>query len=488
MAEKVPIEEGATRPSARKRIPLPSLSLGISERRLLLAVVDSLALNTALLLALRVRHAPAPPDVWLSPVINHPEWFLLLTLLWLVIASMFDGYHLKVASNPFSSAYAIIKALATTILAYWLIPYISPLPASRLAGLLLFLFAACLLVPWRVFYASVFVQPVFRRWALIVGAGKAGIALVRTLQTEAASDCLACGFIDDDPAKQGASFEGVSVLGAGKDLLAIARREGMCDVILAITHVDAMGEPLFRAVLDCHEQGIHVATMPDVYEEVSGRVAVEHIGRRLHLILPLYLSPTQRIYEALKRLLDLAGAVIGLAVFAVLLPGIIIAIKLDSRGPVFYAQERVGQGGRIFRILKLRSMIDGAEKNGQAVWATTHDARITHVGRFLRRTRLDEVPQLVNVLQGEMSLIGPRPERPQFVNELAEQIPFYRARHAVKPGITGWGQVKYRYGNSMQDALVKLQYDLYYIKHRSIYLDLLILAKTALVMVSFKGT
>jgi len=240
--------------------------------------------------------------------------------------------------------------------------------------------------------------------------------------------------------------------------------------------------------MDCHEQGIHVVTMPDVYEGVSGRVAVEHIGRRLHLILPLYSSPTQCVYEALKRLFDVVIAALGLAVFAAFLPFIIVATRLDSRGPVFYAQERVGQGGRIFKLIKLRSMVDGAEQNGQAVWATANDARITRVGKFLRRTRLDEVPQLVNVLKGEMSLIGPRPERPQFVAELTKQIPFYRARHAVRPGITGWAQVKYRYGNSVEDALVKLQYDLYYIKHRSVYLDLLITAKTALVMVSFKGT
>ncbi len=483
-----PTEKDSERPRSRARIPLPSLSLGISERRLLLGVVDSLALNLALLLALLLRQEPALWDERVTQVISHAGWFLLWTLLWLVAASMFDAYDLKTAANAFTSASAVIKALVVTYLVYLFIPYISPpLPMSRLAGLLLFLFAMCFVVAWRIFYASVFVQPVFRRRALIVGAGKAGTALVCTLQTEAASDYQVHGFIDDDPTKQGTSVAGVPVLGTSQELLSIAQREEVSDVILAVTHVHTMNEPLFRAVMDCHEQGIHVTTMPDVYESVSGRVAVEHIGRRLHLVLPLH-SSTQRIYEVLKRLLDVVLASLGLAAFVACLPFIIVATKLDSRGPVFYVQERVGQGGRIFRVIKLRSMVEGAEPNGQAVWATGNDTRITRVGKFMRRTRLDEVPQLVNVLKGEMSLVGPRPERPQFVAELAEQIPFYRARHAVKPGLTGWAQVKYRYGSSVEDALIKLQYDLYYIKHRSLYLDLLILAKTILVMVSFKGT
>jgi len=487
VAESTLIQKVAPQLGSRARIPLPSLSLAISERRLLLGVVDSLALNAALLLTLLLHSNPDRWDEWLAQVISHPEWFLLLTLLWLATMSVFEGYYLKVASNAFISAYTAVKAVAVTLLVYPFIPYLSPpLLPSHLAWLLLF--AVGFVTAWRIFYASVFVQPVFQRWALVVGAGQAGIALVRALQTEMSSDYQVCGFIDDDPAKQATVVEGLPVLGTSQDLLSIARRERIDEVILAVTHVHTMGEPLFQAVMDCHEQGIRIATMPDVYESVSGRVAVEHLGRRFHLILPVYLSPTQRIYEVLKRFFDVVIAALGLAVFAAFLPFIIVATRLDSRGPVFYAQERVGQGGRIFKLLKLRSMIDGAEQNGQAVWATANDARITRVGRFLRRTRLDEIPQLVNVLKGEMSLIGPRPERPQFVAELSERIPFYRARHAVRPGITGWAQVKYHYGNSVEDALVKLQYDLYYIKRRSIYLDLLIAAKTILVMLSFQGT
>ncbi len=148
----------------------------------------------------------------------------------------------------------------------------------------------------------------------------------------------------------------------------------------------------------------------------------------------------------------------------------------------------MGLGGRAFRLYKLRSMVPAAEQRGEAVWASEDDPRITRVGRFLRRTRLDELPQLLNVLRGEMSIVGPRPERPQFVEQLQEQIPFYRTRLSVKPGLTGWAQIKYGYGNSVEDALMKLQYDLYYVKHHSLFLDALIVLRTIRVMLAFKGT
>ena len=170
------------------------------------------------------------------------------------------------------------------------------------------------------------------------------------------------------------------------------------------------------------------------------------------------------------------------------LPFVALAIYLESPGPIFYSQGRVGRAGRTFQLIKLRSMVPDAEQDGQARWAEEKDKRVTRVGRFLRRTRLDELPQCLNVLRGEMSLIGPRPERPEFVTRLQKRIPFYRSRLAVRPGLTGWAQVNYHYGSSVEDALVKLQYDLYYIKHKSLYLDLLILLKTIGVVLSFQDT
>jgi lipopolysaccharide/colanic/teichoic acid biosynthesis glycosyltransferase len=189
-----------------------------------------------------------------------------------------------------------------------------------------------------------------------------------------------------------------------------------------------------------------------------------------------------------RRLFDLAGAVIGLAVLAPVLLLAALAIVLDSPGPPLYRQERVGRHGRRFRMLKLRTMVRDAEADGYPVWAQNQDPRVTRAGSFLRRSRLDEAPQLWNVLRGEMSIIGPRPERPEFVAELSAVLPEYEARHAIRPGLTGWAQVRYKYTSSLEDAATKLEYDLYYVRHRSIGLDALILLKTVLVVLRLEGT
>src|SRR5262249_38829586 len=194
------------------------------------------------------------------------------------------------------------------------------------------------------------------------------------------------------------------------------------------------------------------------------------------------------IYNVAKRLMDICFACVGLLLFAPILPFLAVAIKIDSRGSIFYTQDRMGLGGRTFQLIKLRSMVAEAERDTGPRWAQTHDPRVTRVGLFLRRSRLDEIPQLLNVLKGEMSLVGPRPERPVFVDALAEQIPYYRSRLAVKPGLTGWAQVRYRYANTVEDTLRKLQFDLYYVRHQSLTLDLVIMVRTISIMLTFQGT
>jgi lipopolysaccharide/colanic/teichoic acid biosynthesis glycosyltransferase len=185
--------------------------------------------------------------------------------------------------------------------------------------------------------------------------------------------------------------------------------------------------------------------------------------------------------------MDIAGALLGLAVLGVLLPFIALAVALDDGGPIFYKQTRLGKAGKPFRVIKLRTMRCDAEKDGKAQWAKKDDARITRVGKFLRKTRLDELPQVINILKGDMHIVGPRPERPEFIANLEEQIPFYRTRLIVKPGLTGWAQVFYEYGNSVRDAMVKLQYDLYYIRNKSVWMDLFVIIKTISVVLQMGG-
>jgi exopolysaccharide biosynthesis polyprenyl glycosylphosphotransferase len=345
------------------------------------------------------------------------------------------------------------------------------------------------------------VQPAFHQRALVVGAGWSGRTLAQAIAEtgDSASNgdsggnpyrgtgYRIIGFVDDNAENLGKEIEGSLVLGTHQDLVRLARELQPDELVVAITHAQTIHGGLFQAILDCRELGIQVTTMASLYERVTGRVPVEHAGRDLYVVLPLDRSAGDRLYLAVRRLFDIVVGAAGCILVALLSPVVWLAHQLTAPGDVFYRQERVGKGGQVFKVVKYRSMVMDAEKNTGAVWASHDDGRVTSVGRLLRKTRLDELPQFWNVLKGEMSLIGPRPERPEFIAQLAQEIPFYRVRHAVKPGITGWAQVKYRYGSSVNDSLLKLQYDLYYIKHKGPYLDLLILLKTVQVVLGLKG-
>ncbi len=244
---------------------------------------------------------------------------------------------------------------------------------------------------------------------------------------------------------------------------------------IVVTFRERRGTMPLTGIMRCRMRGITVMDLPGLYEDVTRKLYIETITPSWFIFSSGFCL--SRIRRAIKRLSDLLFAALGLGLFACFLPGLALAIRLDSPGPVFFRQIRTGLGGRPFTVFKLRSMRLDAERNG-AVWAGQNDPRITRLGRFLRKTRLDELPQLYNVLRGDMSLIGPRPERPEFIRKLEKQIPFYSERHCVKPGVTGWAQVRYPYGASVEDALEKLRYDLYYIKNQSFLLDMEIVLRT----------
>jgi len=228
-------------------------------------------------------------------------------------------------------------------------------------------------------------------------------------------------------------------------------------------------------IVPCLQRGCRVTNEAIFYEKATGRILVDEITPLWFLIADLKVHCDRQ--ATLKRVCDIITAMIGFAVTAPFWPLIALAIKLCDGGPVFYSQDRVGQNGRIFRLYKFRTMRTDAE-NGKSVWASPDDPRVTYVGRLLRRTRLDELPQFYNVFIGQMSIIGPRPERPDIVAELCQRLPYYAERHLVKPGVTGWAQISFRYGSSIEDAKRKLQYDLYYLKHLSLELDIMILFRT----------
>jgi exopolysaccharide biosynthesis polyprenyl glycosylphosphotransferase len=317
---------------------------------------------------------------------------------------------------------------------------------------------------------------------LIYGAGWAGEEILRVINGAKFLKYNVIGFLDDDGDKTGNSFQGLEIIGNGDRLEEFVERYDVDLVVFSITRV--RGERVLTAKSMLHELDVDTFEMPDLYERITGRIPVLHVNNTWH---DFYVSLKHREPYWIYRLYNISLAFFFSIVFMPVIPFVVLAIKLTSRGPVLYAQKRVGRKERPFTLYKFRSMKIDAEKHG-AQWAVKNDPRMTSIGGFLRASRLDEIPQLINVFRGEMNFVGPRPERPEFVKELNRQIPFYRSRHQVAPGLTGWAQVRMGYASSVQDSLEKLQYDLYYIKNRGIFFDLLILIKTIQVVLGRKGT
>jgi len=324
---------------------------------------------------------------------------------------------------------------------------------------------------------------------LIIGAGSAGSALSSALNRRWRSGKAAVepvGLVDDDPAKFGTLCGGGLVLGSSRNVRELVEHYDVDILAIAISGKQGLSVDVFNAILGARERGVRVVSMASLFERSERKVALTHINHHWGITFTLEDIGDAFGYSVISRTLDILSGLVGCAVVAIIAPVIFMANRFWNPGPLFYWQVRAGKGGDLFKIYKLRSMVVDAERGG-AVWATDGDPRITKLGRLLRRTRLDELPQFWNVLKGEMSLIGPRPERPEFVEMLAEEIPFYRARHAIKPGLTGWAQVMYPYGSSSEDARAKLEYDLFYIKHRTISFDILILARSIVTVLTASG-
>jgi lipopolysaccharide/colanic/teichoic acid biosynthesis glycosyltransferase len=256
--------------------------------------------------------------------------------------------------------------------------------------------------------------------------------------------------------------------------------------VVATPQSSGMTVSLYNKLIVLLENGTSIRAYTQVYEEITHRIPVQHVDKDFYLYFPFSRSNQNKLYLFFHRILDLLFSVIGLIFGFILFPIILVGNLFANRGPLFYTQIRVGKNGKDFRIYKLRSMVTDAEKDG-AQFSRKFDSRVTKFGRFLRKSRFDEIPQFINVIKGDMSVIGPRPERPVFVKELSEEIPFYEVRHLVKPGVTGWAQVNANYGSSKEDSLEKLQYDLYYIKHRSLILDISIVIKTLSTIIFYRG-
>ena len=395
-----------------------------------------------------------------------------------------DLYDLRVVSDRRELFVRLLQSLGAAALllgvAYALMP---SLVMARGVFVLSALLVITVVTGWRLALEWLSrVGP--RERLLLVGTGPAAVVLARELYQRKELGVQIVGFVDPDRAKVGMPVINPGVIGTIDDIPAIIQSHAVDRVVVSLA--DARGKLPMERLLDMKLNGVTFDHLASVYEEYTGKIAVENL-RPSWFIFSAGFRKT-RIISAAKRLVDVTAAIVGLILA---LPLMLIAaalVKTSSRGPMLYHQRRVGQHGREFTIHKFRTMRADAEAGTGAVWATTNDTRIFPIGRLMRRTRLDELPQLWNVLRGEMSLVGPRPERPEFVAQLATQIPFYGQRHVVKPGLTGWAQVRYTYGASVEDTMEKLQYDLFYIKNLSITLDLYIIWQTVKIVILRRGS
>lgn len=464
----------------------PSLRLRPSEHRTILLVGDFIASVAATAGAIyfwyqyslyRLIETGVKPNVAQRIIqIEVPFWFYILPLVWLLL--MVDSYELHTASNWRKTLRAIAVAPLVGLLGYSLLftVNIDPNSLPRIAIGAFLVLASFLTLGWRAVYIRLYTSSGLLRRVLVVGAGKAGRTLVEAYRKLNPPPFLIIGFIDDDPSKRNKSYHGFGVLGDSEHLLDLIEDYRISDVVVAITG-EIKGET-FQTVLDVQERGIEVTRMPIMYEELTQRVPIEHLETDWVIRSFVDQVRVHGLYELLKRSMDIAGGILGTLIFLLLLPFIAAAIIIETGFPVFYSQPRLGKGAQLFTILKFRTMTQNAEADGQPKVAAENDPRVTRVGNFLRKTRLDELPQFWNVLRGEMSLVGPRAERPELVAEYQRQIPYYRARLLVKPGLTGWAQINYGYVATVKETFVKLEYDLYYIKHRTLNLDFSIVLRT----------
>ncbi len=391
----------------------------------------------------------------------------------------FDLYDFKMIGQRSALTLRIIQSLGLSAVALAIIFYAIP---QMMLGRGVFALALALMLTmmtgWRAVAAWLLGHPWLAERVLILGTDVPAIDIAREILQRREHGYEVIGFVGNDFSQVGQSLINPRVVGVMDDLEELVRQRRPDRIVVALS--DRRGKlPLDLLLRFKVRDEIQVEESSRFFERLTGKISTDRLQPG-----QLVFDETgrwMRIYRRLRRLLDIAASLIGMALSSPLMIGTAIAIRIESPGPVIYLQERVGLHGRSFKILKFRSMRFDAETNGP-VWAGENDPRVTRVGRIIRKLRIDETPQFFNILRGEMSLIGPRPERPEFVKQLEELIPYYSERHLVKPGLTGWAQVCYPYGASFEDAREKHQYDLYYIKNQSPLLDAIILFETARVV------
>lgn len=458
-----------------------NIHFDISERKILLRILDIACVLAALYLVGLIFDFD-----YFKINSEHWVWSIVLALYLSIFATIFELYNLQKASKFEIVIQNIILTSSVTVLFYLLTPFFTPeLPENRLQIIYFYISINLALFIWRYAYIVLISAPRFFKKVLLIGDARDINSIVAALQ-KSDPNYKVIGFINTDSRRYVPSGFNPLPEFPLNDVAKTVKENTISEIVVATPQAEGMTVFLYNQLITLLETGTPIREYTHVYEEITRRVPVQHVDRDFYRYFPFSRSNQNKLYLFFHRILDLLFSLIGLLFGVLISPIIIVGNIIGNRGPLFYTQIRVGRNGKHFRIYKLRSMVPDAEKQG-AVFASKKDHRVTKFGRFLRKSRFDEIPQFINVIKGDMSVIGPRPERPVFVKELSERIPFYEVRHIVKPGVTGWAQVNAKYGASAEDALEKLQYDLYYIKRRSLFLDISIVVKTLSTIIFFRG-
>ena len=452
----------------------------VSERKVLLRILDVFFILISLYCVGNLFDFD-----YLKSSVNTVYYSLCIGLYINGIGTVFELYNLQVASHQFQVVKSVILTVSTTVLFYLLTPlYSAELPSQRLQILVFFIAIMIPLLFWRIFYVKFLASNRFVQNVILVCDFEHVEELVTGLE-KADPHYRIIGFVnsESDPNETRNHFIPSIKL---YDLVPFVNQNPIFEIIVASQKKEEISVELYQQLLHLLESGNTIREYAQVYESKTQRIPIQYITRDFYKFFPFSRSNTNQLYLFAIKSLEIVISVLGLFVGLFFIPFLFIGNLIGNKGTLFYKQDRVGLNGKPFEIYKFRTMVLNAETNG-AVFSTLNDTRVTPFGKFLRKTRIDEIPQFINILKGDMAVIGPRPERPIFVKEIAEMMPFYETRHVIKPGLTGWAQVNYSYGESFEDSLIKLQYDLYYIKHRSVFLDLNIIIKTISTVLFYRG-
>ncbi|MFC1668677.1 sugar transferase [Chlamydiota bacterium] len=447
-----------------------------------LVILDIFFLYTSFYLAILIRFGSLESSDYMHQKVMPLFIIIFINILIIYLNGLYEF-------ERFSEIRVIAsKTVYTVFIGVFIISFIFYASFSLAIGrgvfLITALFSFILISLPRICYAIILQRKFFKKRTLIIGTGQSARETINLIEKHSHSLYDVIGVISEDIKRENSDFNGVMVFGDINSIQEIVQKKKI--EVIIVTTLEPEKHKILKRLRVCRYQGVEVIDAVSVYEELEKQIPLDFIDDEW--LFSSNINYPRFHVKKIKRFVDIIGSLVGLLMAVPLFLLIPILIKIDSQGSVFYRQKRMGRFSKVFSLIKFRSMIENAEINDSSPqWATENDARITRVGKFIRKVRIDEIPQLVNVLKGDLSLVGPRPERPEFVRQLTEKIVCYPERLYVHPGLTGWAQTNFPYASTIEENKMKLQYDLYYIKHVSFFLDCYILLKTVKIILSRKG-